>query len=185
MNYEWSQICFMSLPKNAHTSLAKMFPKNVQQFKASSNLSEFLKHGKHKYLKNNNRLVPYEFLYTSVRNPYSRFISSYEQCRLVYGYRNSIDFFIQDVKDGNLSGKSMWHSDVQTKHLILEDINFIVRVESFMDDVFNLCEMLDCTAPAMLHRNKRKPKIELSRNCRKLVEEVFKDDFDKLGYQRI
>lgn len=173
----------MSLPKNAHTSLSKMFACNT--FPAGKNLEKFLAHGKHKWLKSQNKLRGYDFMFTSIRNPYTRFISSYTQCRLIYNYTNNIDLFIEDVISKKLPPKAMWHSDIQTKHLILEDINFFIKVEKFEEDVKAMSEILGIPTPGMKNANRRDPNVKMSVKCRKRVEEFYKDDFDKLGYKRV
>lgn len=170
---------FMSLTKTGHTSINRMFP-SITTFPNFD--VDWLYAGKHLCLKAFGELKEYDYLFTVVRNPKSRFISSYAECQKSYGYQGTIEQFLKDLKKEDLSNLQLWHSQPQTKHLILEDIDLVIKLEELEIGVQKLCSDLNIQAPAIQHQNKSNFTITLSPELEQEVQEFFKEDYEKLGY---
>tara|TARA_Y100000592_G_C5304656_1_gene237133 strand:- start:117 stop:653 length:537 start_codon:yes stop_codon:yes gene_type:complete len=174
------KIGFMSLPKNAHTSISQIFP----QFNNFPNFHpDWLEKGKHFCLERDGETESYDFLFTSIRNPYDRFFSSYNQsCR--YGYNKDIDAFANDLMQNNLSHMQLWHSQSQTMHLILPSIDFFIRVENIDEDIIDLCDLLKIEKPNLIHKNNFKKDYSKNSNdiLNSKIHKIFEKDFDLLKY---
>jgi hypothetical protein len=174
------KIGFISTTKTAHSSLTRVVPE-ANAFKFNKG---FLTIGKHQWLKNNGKLNDYEFLFTSVRNPYDRFVSSYKECCKRYGYKDFLDKFIIDYANGKLNEMQMWHTQPQSFHLILEDIDHIIRVENLTEDTKELCRKIAKPEPKKIPWvNKSAATIELNERQRAAVADLFSEDFKQLNYE--
>lgn len=170
---------FMSLTKTGHSSVNRMFP-NITTFPKFS--ESWLTVGKHYYLKNTGQLKNYTFLFTVVRDPTTRFISSFNECVKSYGYKGNLDEFIVDFREKRLNWIQTWHTESQTKHLILEDLDLIIKLENFDEGVSKLCKMLDIQKPEIVHTNKSKTTQQLTAQQEELIKNIFKNDYELLSY---
>ncbi len=172
-------IGYMSIPKNAHTSISNMLPMftNFPEFD-----DEWLEIGKHYSLKKKNKLYSFDFLFASIRNPYDRFLSSYNECKK-YGYNKNVFCFADDFKTKNLSTIQIWHTQPQTFHLLIEDIKFLIRVENIMEDINKLCNLLNIERKRkIVHDNRSTKKEFIDNDIKRLVHDIYEEDFDILGY---
>lgn len=171
---------FISLTKTGHTSISKMlYCEHFPQF-----CSEWLVKGKQQYLKDSGQLKDYDFLFSSIRHPVDRFISSYKECQKTYGYNKTIFEFLEDYQQNNLSEKQMWHTQAQSFHLIQKDLNFIVKLENFEKDMTDLYIQLGLKKkPQIVWRNKSKIKIpDLSKTFKQEIEDVFQECMNQFNY---
>ena len=169
---------FISLTKTGHSSISQMLPhiNNFSNFDA-----DWLKVGKHKWLKDegdistSGQLNRYDILFSSVRNPVDRFVSSYKECCKNYGYKGLITEFLKDYKNDDLTDMQMWHTQAQSFHLIPDELDFIVKIENFNEDMKELYEILGIDKkPEPLWVNKStEPQIELPSFFKKQVEQEF------------
>ena len=169
----------MSLTKTGHSSINRMFP-HINTFPNFQ--VDWLYAGKHLCLKAFGDLQEYDYLFTVVRDPATRFVSSYNECSKRYGYKGSVDDFIQELKKETLSPMQLWHSQPQTKHLILDEIDLVIKLEDIEKGINNLCSDLKLTIPEMVHTNKSNYDLSLSQEQKEEIETIFKEDYERLGY---
>lgn len=170
---------YISLTKTGHSSMNKMFP-NINNFRNFN--KEWLKIGKQQYLKQNSELDKYNYLFSVVRNPEDRFISSFKECKKRYGYKSDIDQFILDFKEGKLNPLQLWHTDFQSKHIISEELNLIIKLEDLKFGIEQLCADLSIPVPKIIFSNKNTEKIRISDSQKKEIKNIFKKDYEIFGY---
>ena len=173
------KIGFISLTKTAHSSISQMLPP-INNF---PNFSEdWLKFGKHQCLKKSGQLEDYEFLFTSVRHPVDRFLSSYKECVRKYGYKKNINQFFEDYLDNKLSVMQLWHTQHQSFHIIEDELDCIVKVENFDSDMKKLCEFLGLPKSDSIWANKSRSKPNIDKSLREDIELCFKPCMDLFNY---
>ena len=170
---------FMSLTKTGHSSVNRMFP-HINTFPNFQ--VDWLYAGKHLCLKAFGDLKEYDYLFTVVRDPTTRFVSSYNECVSRYGYQGSVDEFIKELKNETLSPMQLWHSQPQTKHLILHEIDRVIKLENLEHGILCLCEDLNIPTPEMAHTNKSNKSFTLSEEQKEEIKTIFKEDYERLGY---
>lgn len=172
---------FISLTKTGHSSISQMLPQinNFQNFNR-----EWLWYGKHYCLKEAGHLKDYDFLFSSVRNPVERFVSSHEECKKNYAYGGNIIQFLEDYQTKQLTDIQMWHTQAQSFHLIPKDLDFIIKLESFEKDMKKLYDILELKTefqPLWVNKN-TKPKPQLPAFFKSQVEETFADCMNTFNY---
>ncbi len=185
------KIGFMSLPKNAHNTISQAFGiSRPDMFDERGLTKDWLDGpGKHQWLKDAGRLQKYDFLFSSIRHPLTRFVSSFYECQRAYKYTNDINQFTDDLLNENLTLGQLWHSVPQTSNLIVDELNFVIRIENIAADVERMSKMLGRRFTGHLPiRNKgtynRSVLVNsISADNKKKIEEYFYDDFVKLNYR--
>ena len=190
------KIGFMSLPKNAHNTIQHAFGiSRPDMFGADSDVplikDWLLGPGKHQWLKDAGRLQKYDFLFSSIRHPLTRFVASFYECQRAYKYTNDINQFTNDLLNESLTLKQLWHSVPQTSNLIVDELNFVIRIENIAADAERMSKMLGTSSRFTGHLqtinkgtyNRSALVNSISADNKKKIEEYFYDDFVKLNYR--
>ena len=188
------KIGFMSLPKNAHNTVRRAFGiSRADMFDDGGALAKDWLDGpgKHQWLEDAGRLQKYDFLFSSIRHPLARFVSSFYECQRAYKYTNDINQFTDDLLNENLTLGQLWHSVPQTSNLIVDELNFVIRIENIAADAERMSKMLGtssrftgCLYPLNKGTYNRSVLVNsISADNKKKIEEYFYDDFVKLNYR--
>lgn len=144
----------------------------------------------------------YNYVFTSVRNPYSRLVSAYFYLKkggrdtpLDLGYQkvlepyNTFESFVKHLKEKPELIDTIIHLEPQINFIFDDDLGFLVDdilyTESLAEDYFVLCEKYSDICNELVEKNTTKhddytkyytPELQ------DIVYNIYKDDFQKLGY---
>ena len=123
------------------------------------------------------------FIYSFVRNPFSRAVSSWRFTSYKKG--ESFEDFCR-----NLSNTSEWHSFEQWIYLYDKNNNsvtdYIGRIESYQDDFNYVCDQTGIPQQELIHKNPTKHKHYTeyyNKETRDLVSQKYAKDIDLFGYK--
>lgn len=128
------------------------------------------------------------FIFTSVRNPYSRAVSMYkhESWRSV----ETFDDFCNAIKKEEYPSEcAKWHSSTLTEHITYKGdlkVDAFVKLESLEEDLNSICVKLDIPNQKIRHFNKSKHKhyVEYyNKETKKIVDQIYADDIERFGYK--
>ena len=128
------------------------------------------------------------FIFTTVRNPYSRAVSMF-----MHNSWNSIENFhdfCDSIKRCEYpSAEAEWHCSRMTDHLTdgeVLKVDFVVRIEKFQQDVDILCEKVGIPRWMVSHQNKSNHKHYTEYyddRTRSIVAERYARDIEMFGYE--
>ena len=122
-----------------------------------------------------NRFGDLGWTFCVVRNPYDRIVSMWQHIRKVTNYTGDLNHFILEHADYNTFMKP------QSKWFNHGEIDFIIRFENLRNDWETIRKKIKCKK--LPHKNKAlKIPYEWTQETRKAVQEEFKEDFKRFGY---
>lgn len=140
------------------------------------------------------------FRFSSIRNPFDRFISGWKFCE-VTKHRSLLDVIRNlpcpypvpdDRLDPTTEYSAYYHLVATQKSRLFKSngdlgVNFLVRYETLQRDFDHVCDLIGMPRCTMPHDNmtQRMPYQEYFDRCpeaRETVERIFREDLDTFGY---
>lgn len=202
--YKELDVIFISLAKNANTTINRMF---FDKLGLPYDPNDY--HSIHRYKSKHLNITQKEFLsmntenlfvFAFTRNPFSRLISSYENKIVNEKYWNMnynyFGMFYHEMPFREFAEKVCripdWWADIhfrsQTKDIYPKDINnidYIGKVENFSQDIKPIINMFNLPTPTITNRTKGEQRDSTKYYTERLIQKVekrYKDDFTKLDY---
>ena len=128
------------------------------------------------------------FVFTSVRNPYSRAVSMYKH-QSWNSTKTFSDFCHKVMKNEYPSESAKWHSCSLTEHLVNNDhlnVDFVIRLENLQEDFNIVCDKIGIPHEKLPHHNKTKHKHYTEYyddETREIVAEKYARDIEYFGYE--
>lgn len=138
------------------------------------------------------RFAPKTFVFTFIRNPFDRILSSY--LNYAKHYFNGFDSYIQmvqEVVEKKLYLKYPAINTCDTSHFIpmvemigTSHVDFIGKFEHFERDIQRLASLskLECLQKVQIRKNKVHYKQYYSERNRQIVEKLYEQDFKRFQY---
>ena len=128
------------------------------------------------------------FVFTSVRNPYSRAVSMFKH----HSWRSvkSFKYFCHKVmKNEYPSEDAKWHSGTLTEHMIDNNdlkVDFVIKLENLQKDFNIICDKIGIPQQQLPHLNKSKHKHYTEyydEETKQIVAEKYAKDIELFGYE--
>lgn len=128
------------------------------------------------------------FIFTSVRNPYSRAVSMYKHSswRPVKTFKNFCNLI---ANNDYPSECAKWHSSTLTEHLLDENtikVDFVIRLENLQEDFNIVCDKIDTPRQELPHRNTSKHRHYTEYyddETRAMIAKRYAKDIEYFGYK--
>jgi len=136
----------------------------------------------------NEKVYNESFIFTTVRNPYSRAVSMYKH-ESWDSARTFSDFCNKLIRDEYPSKFAKWHSSTLTEHIVDKDIlkvDFVVKLENFQQDFDTVCDKIGIPRQQLPHENKSKHKHYTEyydEETKQIVAERYARDIELFGYE--
>lgn len=166
-------IVYLKIPKNGSSTIREVF-------KPYSNLFFYNSHDEFEQDIEPDRENIIKF--TTVRNPYTRAISSWQHCLKEKWIKNIslIDFLNLDFNiNNNISVYSMTQCDYIDLFL-KNDLDFVLKLENLNEDLSRFLPNLNFKGNVE-NKGKYKPYTLTQKEC-KIIEKIFKIDFEYFKY---
>ncbi|MBO9483083.1 sulfotransferase family 2 domain-containing protein [Salinisphaera sp. G21_0] len=141
------------------------------------------------------------YKFTFVRNPYSRLESAFFYLKeggksdrdkefsrkFISKYKSFEDFITNGLQEDSI--KNWIHFIPQCDFLInhdgLIDVDFIGKLENIEIDFIEVCEKLNIKRSLCFeNRTKQKKSVLYTKNMKEIVNTIYKNDFELLGYEK-
>jgi hypothetical protein len=128
------------------------------------------------------------FTFSSVRNPYSRAVSTYKH-ESWSSAKNFKDFCLAIKENQYPSPYAEWHSTSLSKHLFDEDapkIDFVVKMENIQQDVDVLCDKIGIPKTIIPHENQSSHKHYIEyydEETKEIISKKYAKDIEHFGYK--
>ena len=128
------------------------------------------------------------FVFTSVRNPYSRAVSMF----LHESWKSTETFgdFCNAIKKEEYpTEQAKWHSGTLTEHMIHSNdvkVDFVIKLENFQEDFNIICDKIGIPKQQLPHQNKSKHKHYTEyydEETKSIVAEKYAKDIKYFGYK--
>ena len=131
------------------------------------------------------------FIFSSVRNPYSRAVSTYKH----WSWNSAKTFkdFCNSIKKEEYPSKcakcAKWHSSTLSEHLVEGNnlkVDFIIRVENMQKDLNIVCDKIGIPHQQLPHENKSEHRHYTEYyddETREIVAEKYARDIEYFGYE--
>lgn len=191
-------IVFLHIPKTAGQSVNKAIQNEVNNY--------IYLHGD-SVIKNNIEEIQKGFTFCFVRNPWDRMVSNYFYAKKMYNIlgeekktpthkfridtvynTDNFEEFVYWVNDNKEYALSQFHMRPQVTFIkpIQESLNFVGRYERLNDDVKELSKLISIRIklPYINESEEREFTYEkyYNKDTKEIVEELYKEDIDILGY---
>lgn len=199
--FETLNISYNAIPKNGHTNVMIIFNEILQTKK--TNLKSIRRHGRlYKNLLNidEHYKIFKSYKFTFSRNPYIRALSMYRylfEKKHLSDQRKKDAFieFLRFLKFGGINLNMHFMPQVDLLFFELEDFDFIGRLENFAEDFKELLLRIECEpsvkALELIEKKSNTKHVTLSEKYLKdyyssesikLVQQIYKKDFEYFGY---
>ena len=192
------QLVFIAIPKTATTSIWWLLKNRTDGFHGHQHLSML-----DVYSQNDKDLVDFYHSFTIVRNPYTRFISSYKHMKKNKSLGAGIETPLEKLKD---LYKKMQSSDNRILERHMDDdvwipqnqwccihkipvVNQIIRYEHLEDEWKDFVQVQNNRIPIsnisdeLPHHNiGDSTEIVLGEEEKKYIQKIYRNDFDIFGY---
>lgn len=132
------------------------------------------------------------FKFAFVRNPWERVVSCYlnkvaarAHPRFKECYGKSFDYFVEFIQKQDLETADV-HIRLQSRLIPLEHIDFVGRMESFLDDLGYILNLIGLPHVEIPHQNAT-PHEHYSRyyteKTKKTIGRLYKEDIKNFGYE--
>ena len=128
------------------------------------------------------------FVFTTVRNPYSRAVSIYKH-RSWDSIKTFSDFCRAIIKNNYPSRWAKWHSTELTEHIFDKGtlkVDFVMKLENIQEDFNTVCDKIKIPYQEIPHRNKSKHKHYTkyyNNETRAMIAQKYARDIDYFGYK--
>jgi len=128
------------------------------------------------------------FIFSSVRNPYSRAVSMYKHWS--WNPAKTFKDFCNSIKKEEYPSKSAkWHSSTLTEHIVDDGylkVDFVIKLENLQQDFNIICDKIGIPHQQLPHKNKTKHKHYTEYyddETRQIVGEIYSRDIEYFGYK--
>ena len=129
------------------------------------------------------------FVFSSVRNPYSRAVSMYKHES--WDCAKTFKEFCRAVKTNKYPHpRAKWHSSTLTEHIIDKDnnlkVDFVIRLENAQEDLNIVCDKIAIPRQQLPHKNKSKHRHYTEYyddETRQIIAEKYARDIEFFGYE--
>ena len=128
------------------------------------------------------------FIFTSVRNPYSRAVSMYKH-KSWNSAKTFSDFCHKVMKNEYPSECAKWHSSTLTEHIVDDNdlkVDFVIKLEALQEDFNIVCDKIGLERQQLPHLNKSNHKHYTEYyddETREIVAEKYAKDIEYFGYK--
>lgn len=134
------------------------------------------------------------FIFTSVRNPYSRAVSMYKHRSWWSSTKSFKDFCYAIKKEEYPSDCAKWHSSTLTEHIFDKDnnlkVDYVIKLENIQEDFNTVCDKIEIARGRLAHLNKR-VKWDKRKHYtehyddekREIIAEKYAKDIEHFGYE--
>jgi hypothetical protein len=128
------------------------------------------------------------FIFTTVRNPYSRAVSIYKH-HSWDSIKTFSDFCKAIIKNDYPSRSAKWHSSTLTEHIFDKGtlkVDFVMKLENIEEDFNTVCDKIKIPYEEIPHKNKSKHKHYTeyyNYETRGMIEQKYARDIDYFGYK--
>ena len=168
-------IVYFKLPKNGSSTIRELF-KNYQHLFFYDEYTQF----KEDIEPNRSNLIKF----TTVREPYSRSISSWQHCLKEKWIKNIslIDFLNLDFTEKNYVSLYSMPQVHYISIVLKNDIDFVLKLENLEEEFKKFLPFIDVTKTR--HNKGEYEPYQLSIDEIQLINKVFYLDFKLLGYDK-
>jgi len=135
------------------------------------------------------------FVFTTVRNPYSRAVSMYKHSSWISA--KTFDDFCNAIKNNKYPHDcAKWHSSSLVEHIVWSPdlrskfstlkVDFVIKLESIQNDMNTVCDKLGIPHQKLFHANKSKHKHYTeyyNDETRSIVAEKYAKDIEYFNYE--
>ena len=128
------------------------------------------------------------FVFTTIRNPYSRAVSMYKHSSWSSA-KTFKDFCNAIKKEKYPSMAAKWHNSTIAEHIISNDklkVDFVVRLENLQQDFNIVCDKIGIPHKELPHYNKSKHKYYTEyydEETKEIVAEKYAKDIEYFNYE--
>jgi hypothetical protein len=128
------------------------------------------------------------FVFTTVRNPYSRAVSMYKHKS--WSSAETFDDFCNAIKNNKYSNDTArWHSTTLAEHIVDENdlkVDFVIKLETIQHDLNIVCDKIGIPHQKLFHVNKSKHKHYTeyyNDETKQIIAEIYAEDIKYFGYK--
>jgi len=130
------------------------------------------------------------YIFSSVRNPYSRAVSMYSH--LSWNHAKTFEEFCFAIKKKEYpSPCAKWHSSTLTEHIMHGNnlkVDFFIRLENLQEDFNVVCDKIGIPQQQLPHKNKSKHKYYTeyyNEETREIITKKYAKDIEYFGYEML
>jgi hypothetical protein len=128
------------------------------------------------------------FVFTTIRNPYSRAVSMYKHSS--WSSAKTFKDFCNAIKKEEYPTEcARWHSSSLTEHITCGDklmVDCVIRLENLQEDFNTVCDKIGIPQQQLSHKNKSKHKHYTDyydEKTKSIVAEKYAKDIEYFGYE--
>lgn len=129
------------------------------------------------------------FIFTTVRNPYSRAVSMYKHTSW-NSAKTFNDFCNKIIRNEYPSKPAQWHSSTLTQHIVDNDddlkVDFVIKLENLQQDFNIVCDKIGIPQQELPHKNKSSHKHYTEYyddETKQIIAERYAKDIEYFGYK--